>query len=628
MTPSRFAAVLGVARPPPIDVTFISGDDKLDGCTVNEVEHFIEREPLISVVIPTTNESSNLPHVLVEIPDDVYEVILVDGHSIDRTVEVARALRPDIQVIHQTGAGKGNALMQGFARARGDIVVMLDADGSTSPEEIPRFIGALRSGADFAKGSRFLPGGGSADITTLRRIGNRALTRLVNALYGTRYTDLCYGYNAFWRHCLPLLQVDCDGFEVETLINIRSARRGLTVVEVPSYESTRLHGTSGLRVIRDGWRVLRTIVHERLDKAHEPPATSDLSSKPMVMEEASMDLSSKPVVMEEASIKGASRETVLVTGGCGFIGSRLSALLAADGRRVLVYDNLSRAGVDGAMAAGVPNVALERGDVRDARALRRVIAANGVKTVFHLAAMQYAPACEKAPLECVSINVGGTQAVLNACEGTSVSAIVFTSSAAVYAPAADAVNEAAAIAPIDVYGHTKLWGEQLLRLFHRRTGMAIGIARLFNVYGPGDTNPHLASVIMQAQGGSVITLGNLSTQHDYVYIDDVAKGLMMLARSSHQRGWLLCNLGSGRAVDGATVVATLERLLGRPFVRHDAARIHANGHFHLLSDASLALATLGWEATTPFSVGLAEAVRRPLANFQTEDLLPASPRGR
>src|SRR5437879_7468082 len=169
------------------------------------------------------------------------------------------------------------------------------------------------------------------------------------------------------------------------------------------------------------------------------------------------------------------------------------------------------------MSAGVPNVVLERGDVRDVYALRRVIASQGIKTVFHLAAMQYAPACEKAPRECVSINVGGTQAVLDACEGTSVSAIVFTSSAAVYAPAADAVNEAAAVAPHDVYGHTKLWGEQLLRLFHRRTGTAIGIARLFSVYGPGDTNPHLASVIMQAQGGNGITLGNLSTQRDYVY---------------------------------------------------------------------------------------------------------------
>jgi nucleoside-diphosphate-sugar epimerase len=613
MTANRFAVALGVARPPPADVAFISGNDIPHAHAVNGVTRFMQRRPRLSVVIPTTNESSNLPHVLVEIPDDVHEVILVDGHSSDPTVEVARALRPDIQVIHQNGMGKGSALMQGFAKARGDIVVMLDADGSTSPKEIPRFIDALRSGADFAKGSRFLPGGGSADITALRRLGNRALTGLVNVLFGTRYTDLCYGYNAFWRHCLPLLQVDCNGFEVETLINIRSARSGLTVVEVPSYESTRLHGTSGLRVFRDGWRVLRTIVHERLDKATEPPATSDLPSK--------------PVVMDETSIEPVGKETVLVTGGCGFIGSRLSALLAADGLRVVVYDNLSRAGADGAMD-GVPDVVLERGDVRDVHALRRVIAAHGIKTVFHLAAMQYAPACEKAPRECVSINVGGTQAMLDACEGTSVSAIVFTSSAAVYAPSADAVNEAAAVAPIDVYGHTKLWGEQLLRLFHRRTGTAIGIARLFSVYGPGDTNPHLASVIMQAQGGDGITLGNLSTQRDYVYVDDVAKGLMMLARSIQQRGWLLCNLGSGRAVDGATVVATLERLLGRPFARHDAARIHANGHLQLLSDTSLAFATLGWEATTPFNVGLAEAVRQPLANFETEDLLPASPRGR
>lgn len=217
----------------------------------------------MSVVIPAKNEATNLPHVLVEIPDDVYEVILVDGHSTDNTAEVARALRPDVQVIRQTGDGKGSALMQGFAEARGDIIVMLDADGSTSPQEIPRFIDALCAGADFAKGSRFLPGGGSADITAVRRLGNSALSGLVNLLYGTRYTDLCYGYNAFWRRCIPLLQVDCDGFEVETLINVRSARRGLKVVEVPSIKSTRVHGASALRVVHDGWRVLRTIVSEK-----------------------------------------------------------------------------------------------------------------------------------------------------------------------------------------------------------------------------------------------------------------------------------------------------------------------------------------------------------------------------
>ena len=160
-----------------------------------------------------------------------------DGRSTDNTIDVARALMPEIVVVHETRRGKGAGLQAGFGAATGDIIVMLDADGSADPAEIPRFVEALVAGADFAKGSRYLAGGGSADLTRHPRASaTSGLTALVNLLYGTRYTDLCYGYNAFWRHCLPYLEVDCDGFEVETLINIRIAKAGLRVAEVPSFE--------------------------------------------------------------------------------------------------------------------------------------------------------------------------------------------------------------------------------------------------------------------------------------------------------------------------------------------------------------------------------------------------------
>jgi glycosyltransferase involved in cell wall biosynthesis len=139
----------------------------------------------------------------------------------------------------QSGKGKGNALTCGFWAATGDIIVMLDADGSTDPAEIPRFVAALLAGADFAKGTRFTAGGGSADITTIRRIGNWALAKVVNRIWGGQYSDLCYGYNAFWRRCLPFITPDCEGFEVETLINIRAARAELRIHEVPSFEYDR-----------------------------------------------------------------------------------------------------------------------------------------------------------------------------------------------------------------------------------------------------------------------------------------------------------------------------------------------------------------------------------------------------
>ena len=221
------------------------------------------RAARVTAVIPAMNEAENLPHVFKCLPSIIDEVILVDGHSHDDTIAVARRLRPDVRVVMQTHRGKGNALACGFAVAIGDIIVMLDADGSTDPAEIPLFVAALLDGADFVKGSRYMTGGGSDDLTRLRRYGNAFLTATVNALFGVQYTDLCYGYMAFWRRCLPQLAVDCSGFEVETLLTLRAAQAGLNIVEVPSIERARIYGESNLRPVRDGVRVLRTIVRER-----------------------------------------------------------------------------------------------------------------------------------------------------------------------------------------------------------------------------------------------------------------------------------------------------------------------------------------------------------------------------
>ena len=219
--------------------------------------------PAVSVVIPAKNEAKNLPAVLPRIPRWVHEVILVDGNSGDDTVAVARGCLPDIRVVPQSGRGKGDALRRGFAAVTGEIIVMLDADGSSDPAEIPAFVGALLGGADFAKGSRFMQGGGSTDISVVRRFGNWGFTTLVRLLFGHRFSDLCYGYNAFWTRVVPQLALDRDGFEVETLMNIRALLVGLKVVEVASFESPRLSGASGLRTFPDGWRVLKIIGRER-----------------------------------------------------------------------------------------------------------------------------------------------------------------------------------------------------------------------------------------------------------------------------------------------------------------------------------------------------------------------------
>ncbi len=220
------------------------------------------RKTKVSVVVPAMNEEKNIGHVLEQLPKGLHEVILVDGNSKDNTIEAARAVRPDIRVTTQSGRGKGDAFRTGFAAVTGNLVVMLDADGSADPAEIPRFVAALEAGADFAKGSRFLPGGGSADITQMRKLGNAVLSGTANMLHGTHFTDLCYGYNAFWARCLPWISLDVPGFEVETLINLRISAAGMKITEVPSYEKDRLHGESNLKTFRDGFRVLGTILKE------------------------------------------------------------------------------------------------------------------------------------------------------------------------------------------------------------------------------------------------------------------------------------------------------------------------------------------------------------------------------
>lgn len=217
----------------------------------------------ISVVIPAYNEAKNLPFVLLLIPNWVHEVILVNDHSTDDTAEVARKYLPAVRVINtQHGRGKGAALQTGIAAATGDIIVMMDADGSSDPREMPRFIEALLAGAYLAKGSRFISRGDSADITRLRRFGTRVLISIANQLFRTRFTDLFCGYNAFWKDCLNFFTVDCEGFEVETLIHLRAYKANLEIVEVPSYEHARIYGTGNFLTFRDGWRVLKMILKE------------------------------------------------------------------------------------------------------------------------------------------------------------------------------------------------------------------------------------------------------------------------------------------------------------------------------------------------------------------------------
>jgi hypothetical protein len=220
--------------------------------------------PSVSVVVPALNEEECIGWVIDNIPSWVSEVVLVDGLSVDGTELVAVDRRSDVVIVHQRERGKGAALRAGFAAARGDVVVMIDADGSTDPREMGRFVEALVAGADFVKGSRNLTGGGSVDFTLLRDLGNRAFVTAANTLFGSRFTDLCYGYCAFWREHLDVLALTADGFEIEMELILSAVKADLQITEVPSIELQRRAGSSNLNAWSDGKRVLRTLLRERV----------------------------------------------------------------------------------------------------------------------------------------------------------------------------------------------------------------------------------------------------------------------------------------------------------------------------------------------------------------------------
>jgi hypothetical protein len=236
----------------------------------------LSRAPRISVVIPAHNEARNIGYVLRAMPEIVDEIVLADSHSVDETAQVAMTIRPDIKIVRPIRRGVGAALAAGFESASGDYVVMMEADGSTDPMEILALVAALDAGADYVIGSRFMVGGGSADISRSMRIGGWVLGKVANLLFRTRFSDLRSCYNAFRRECLDVFALQPagfdgvrrwgDGFEIFTALMLRAARARLVMAEVPSFERSRMYGMSNVRALRDLALGFRSIVHERFSQ--------------------------------------------------------------------------------------------------------------------------------------------------------------------------------------------------------------------------------------------------------------------------------------------------------------------------------------------------------------------------
>lgn len=306
--------------------------------------------------------------------------------------------------------------------------------------------------------------------------------------------------------------------------------------------------------------------------------------------------------------------TVLVTGGSGFVGAPTVRRLLESGASVAIVDDLS-VGHRRTIEPLLNDVSLFEVDIRDGERLASVFASVRPTAVVHLAAFHFIPACNANPKRCVDINVGGTQSVLDACERADVPAIALASTAAVYAPSCEPHTESSPVGPNDIYGISKLAAEQLADLHHRRTGCTTAVARLFNVFGPRETNAHLIpEVLAQSIGGGELSLGNLGTSRDYVYVDDVADAFYRLLNSTSPHEIMTVNVGTGTSVSGFDLIAAVGDVIGRQVSwRRDPARTRASDRPHLQSDPRLAAAAVGWTPRTTLSDGLRAALEAPFA---------------
>ena len=230
----------------------------------------------ISIIIPALNEAANLPFVLPRIPPvpEILEVILVDGASTDGTADIARDLLAGIRIVEQDGCGKGNAVKCGAQAAKGDYFLVLDADGSQMPEEIPIYLEQAREGYDLVKGSRYLDGRDTEDETLGRVLMCKLTYFVANSLWQTKFSDIGYGVFLINREKFLDLDIKSNFFEMEYELMIKAKRKGLKIVEVPAHENARIHGKSHLSYRHDGWLIFKTVLREWWRGLRERPGES------------------------------------------------------------------------------------------------------------------------------------------------------------------------------------------------------------------------------------------------------------------------------------------------------------------------------------------------------------------
>jgi UDP-glucose 4-epimerase len=295
---------------------------------------------------------------------------------------------------------------------------------------------------------------------------------------------------------------------------------------------------------------------------------------------------------------------IAVTGGAGFIGSHLVERLVEAGERVSVMDDLSR----GRREWLSPEAELHELDLRDAAGLQRAVEQLAPEAVVHLAALHFIPAVEGAPALARDVNVNATRFLLNALTSKPPELLLFASTAAVYPDRRGPIAETCPPRPLDLYGRTKLEGEQLVAKFAARTGARCIVARIFNVLGRRETNRHVVpELVDQLRRGHVpVRLGNLEPRRDYTDVLDVSEALQRLLALPPGTPDAF-NIGSGRSVSVAELVTACEQILGRIIdVEIDPERLRKMDRAELVADASLLREATGWKPSRPLEASLAE----------------------